>query len=110
MPSRHTATSRYGPLAGTECPPHTHTHAHNQPTHSNTTTTTCLPTRLPAQVYWNSRLEREHQRLVAAFAPGEVVLDVMAGIGPFAIPAAQKGCTVCGRAARPRRAGGHHPC
>ncbi|KAA6423720.1 MAG: tRNA (guanine(37)-N1)-methyltransferase [Trebouxia sp. A1-2] len=47
-----------------------------------------------SQVYWNSRLETEHKRLVDSFRPGEVVLDVMAGIGPFAIPAAQKGCTV----------------
>lgn len=46
------------------------------------------------QVYWNSRLETEHKRLVDSFKPGEVVLDVMAGIGPFAIPAAQSGCTV----------------
>lgn len=48
----------------------------------------------PAQVYWNSRLEKEHQRLVDEFRPGQVVADVMAGIGPFAIPAAKKGCTV----------------
>ena len=47
-----------------------------------------------AQVYWNSRLEKEHQRLVDEFRPGQVVADVMAGIGPFAIPAAKKGCTV----------------
>ena len=46
------------------------------------------------QVYWNSRLESEHKRLVDTFKPGEVVLDVMAGIGPFAIPAAQQGCKV----------------
>jgi tRNA (guanine37-N1)-methyltransferase len=46
-------------------------------------------------VYWNSRLEAEHQRLVQQyFKEGEVVLDVMAGIGPFAIPAAQVGCQV----------------
>lgn len=49
---------------------------------------------LPEQVYWNSRLEKEHQRLVDEFRPGQVVADVMAGIGPFAIPAAKKGCTV----------------
>ena len=47
-----------------------------------------------SQVYWNSRLEKEHQRLVDEFRPGQVVADVMAGIGPFAIPAAKKGCTV----------------
>lgn len=45
-------------------------------------------------VYWNSRLEQEHKRLVDTFKPGQVVLDMMAGIGPFAIPAAQKGCMV----------------
>lgn len=43
------------------------------------------------QVYWNSRLEEEHKRLVSLFQPGEVVIDVMAGIGPFAIPAGQQG-------------------
>lgn len=46
------------------------------------------------QVYWNSRLEGEHYRLTQLFNPGEVVLDAMAGIGPFAIPAARKGCLV----------------
>ena len=54
-----------------------------------------LQSRLPAkeslQVYWNSRLEEEHTRLVSTFKPGEVIVDVMAGIGPFAIPAAQQG-------------------
>ena len=49
----------------------------------------------PAQVYWNSRLETEHKRLVDSFRPGDVVADVMAGIGPFAVPAAQRGCKVC---------------
>lgn len=46
------------------------------------------------KVYWNSRLETEHKRLVDTFKAGQVVVDVMAGIGPFAIPAAQKGCKV----------------
>ncbi|WFD32248.1 tRNA (guanine(37)-N(1))-methyltransferase [Malassezia sp. CBS 17886] len=45
-------------------------------------------------VYWNSRLHTEHARLIAQFAPLQVVADVMAGIGPFAVPAAKKGCWV----------------
>ena len=51
-------------------------------------------TACPLQVYWNSRLEREHKRLVDTFKRSDVVVDVMAGIGPFAVPAAQKGCQV----------------
>ncbi|KAG2718567.1 hypothetical protein I3843_03G218100 [Carya illinoinensis] len=45
-------------------------------------------------VYWNSRLEHEHMRLVSQFRAGETICDMFAGIGPFAIPAAQKGCIV----------------
>ncbi|XP_031094734.1 tRNA (guanine(37)-N1)-methyltransferase 2-like [Ipomoea triloba] len=45
-------------------------------------------------VYWNSRLEHEHLRLVSQFKSGEIICDMFAGIGPFAIPAAQKGCRV----------------
>ncbi|KAI5078795.1 hypothetical protein GOP47_0006466 [Adiantum capillus-veneris] len=45
-------------------------------------------------VYWNSRLEHEHIRLVSQFLPKQVICDMFAGIGPFAIPAAQKGCIV----------------
>ncbi|KAK3906868.1 putative undecaprenyl pyrophosphate protein [Staphylotrichum tortipilum] len=43
-----------------------------------------------SKVYWNSKLETEHRRLINIFQPGEVVCDVMAGIGPFAVPAGKK--------------------
>lgn len=47
-----------------------------------------------SRVYWNSKLEGEHRRLINVFKPGEVVCDVMAGIGPFAVPAGKKGVFV----------------
>ena len=43
-----------------------------------------------SKVYWNSRLNTEHRRLVSIFNEGEAVCDVMAGIGPFAVPAGKK--------------------
>eukprot|EP00371_Babesia_bovis_P002614 XP_001611261.1 Met-10+ like-protein [Babesia bovis T2Bo] len=45
-------------------------------------------------VYWNSRLIRERERLSETFARGDIVIDMFAGVGPFAIYAAGKGCLV----------------
>ena len=47
-----------------------------------------------SKVYWNSRLHSEHERLVKEFKKDDVILDMFAGVGPFAIPAARKGCMV----------------
>lgn len=47
-----------------------------------------------SKVYWNSKLEGEHTRLIKLFKPGDVVCDLMAGIGPFAVPAGKRGVFV----------------
>lgn len=59
-----------------------------------------------SKVYWNSRLSHEHERIVETFfKEGEVVADVMAGVGPFAIPAAaKKRCFVLGNDLNPESA------
>ncbi|TKY90532.1 hypothetical protein EX895_000530 [Sporisorium graminicola] len=45
-------------------------------------------------VYWNSRLHAEHMRLIKLCRPNQVLADVMAGVGPFAVPAAKRGTWV----------------
>lgn len=42
------------------------------------------------KVYWNLRLTTEHERLIKGFNPADVVGDVFAGVGPFAVPAGKK--------------------
>ncbi|KAI8647388.1 Met-10+ like-protein-domain-containing protein, partial [Parasitella parasitica] len=47
-----------------------------------------------SKVYWNSRLQAEHRRLIDIFKKGDYICDVMAGVGPFSIPAVKKGAIV----------------
>jgi len=47
-----------------------------------------------AAVYFSPRLATERHRVVSQIQPGEHVLDMFAGVGPFAIPAASRGAAV----------------
>lgn len=43
------------------------------------------------QVFWNSRLQTEHQRIVDLSSRDDVIFDGFAGVGPFAVQLAKKG-------------------
>lgn len=45
-------------------------------------------------VYWNSRLCTEHERIVKKLKADDVLFDVFAGVGPFALPCAKRKCYV----------------
>nr|XP_031858415.1 uncharacterized protein CI109_006178 [Kwoniella shandongensis]KAA5525487.1 hypothetical protein CI109_006178 [Kwoniella shandongensis] len=61
----------------------------------------CIFTFDFSRVYWNSRLHGEHDRLISLFPPGSIVADVMAGVGPFVVPAAKRGAYVLGNDLNP---------
>mmetsp|Transcript_23357 Transcript_23357/g.75934 ORF Transcript_23357/g.75934 Transcript_23357/m.75934 type:complete len:149 (+) Transcript_23357:1094-1540(+) len=60
-----------------------------------------------SKVYWNSRLDHEREVLVEGFEPDSEIWDVFAGIGPFALVAAVKGCNVFANDLNPES---HHYC
>lgn len=47
-----------------------------------------------SKVYWNSKLQTEHKRVIDLCKKDDIVIDMFAGVGPFAIPAGKKGCHV----------------
>merc|ERR1712008_286937 len=46
------------------------------------------------QVYWNSRLSEERVRMLSQVNSHDIVCDLFAGVGAFAVFAAAKGCRV----------------
>ncbi len=55
-----------------------------------------------SEVYWNSRLQREHDRIIQLLKPADIICDMFAGVGPFAIPAAKKCAQVYANDLNPR--------
>jgi tRNA (guanine37-N1)-methyltransferase len=49
-----------------------------------------------ARVYFSPRLATERHRVVEQVEAGEQLLDMFAGVGPFAVPAARRGAEVVG--------------
>ncbi|EMA69296.1 hypothetical protein C461_03008 [Halorubrum aidingense JCM 13560] len=47
-----------------------------------------------AEVYFSPRLATERHRVIEQVAPGEAVIDMFAGVGPYAIPMAARGAEV----------------
>lgn len=43
-----------------------------------------------SKVYWNSRLETEHRRIIHLLKKDDILADAFCGIGPFALPAAKQ--------------------
>ncbi len=55
--------------------------------------------------YFSARLSTERQRILAQVGKGEVMLDMFAGVGPFAITLAEKGALVVASDINPKAIG-----
>mmetsp|Transcript_2151 Transcript_2151/g.5406 ORF Transcript_2151/g.5406 Transcript_2151/m.5406 type:complete len:429 (-) Transcript_2151:29-1315(-) len=59
-----------------------------------------------AKVYWSSKLQHERDIVLSELQPGQVVCDMFAGIGPFALRAAKQGNYVIANDLNPEGAAG----